>query len=296
MTLISNLFHQTDHQTVKWWIPCQKVSVKFSSHSAEAISALEPTDLHSSLHTDQAQTKTNPLWHPPGVYVQPSGSGPHGAGSALGRHGASWWSPQWCHQAGFQDQWPHRLLIVSSGGTRETINWIWRNKQHEVSTQCKYWRLEHILQGLYQQSESPSTSGASSHDCPFTNTFSWTAASKFCKHKYFSPLSSTNITDVNSSCQTKTPMDYIFSNAVSKHKFIILICWSSWLITQFTKCKNKSLKWCHQSSLLSDQEIKFKDYWLIIATIQTKKSCNFLAKQFSWQSYIIVKSVRFVIK
>lgn len=39
------------------------------------------------------------------------------------------------------------------------------------------------LRKLYKvqwHSGSPSTCGASSHGCPFTNTLSWTAASKFC--------------------------------------------------------------------------------------------------------------------
>lgn len=67
---------------------------------------------HTLLHICQAWIKTKPVWHPPRVCAQLWGSGSHGAGSVLGTHGASWWSQQWCHPAGFPGQQPHPPLSV----------------------------------------------------------------------------------------------------------------------------------------------------------------------------------------
>lgn len=123
---------------------------------------------------EQAQIRTKCC--PPWVYAQLWGSAPHGAGSAWGRHGAAWQSPQWCRPACFPGHQPRPPLSVFMMERQETH----QLRSGHVSwgqTQPTVLSLVEIFE-LHQ--ESPSSSGASSQGSPFTNTLSWTAASKFC--------------------------------------------------------------------------------------------------------------------
>lgn len=109
------LLFWTEHQSVKWWI--SGGYCPFSSHSAvfvpwnQAVGAPQHHPHTLSAHWS-GLNRDKPPWHPPWVYAQLWGSGPHGAGSVSGRRGASRWSPQWCHPAGFPDQQPPPPLSV----------------------------------------------------------------------------------------------------------------------------------------------------------------------------------------
>lgn len=100
----------------------------FSSHSAAFIP-------WNRLNTIHILSRTLTRLHPPWVYAQLWGSGPRGAGSVSGRHGAARWSPRWCHPAGFPDQRrPPPLMGVHRGANRRNTNCSSLNTQPEFST------------------------------------------------------------------------------------------------------------------------------------------------------------------
>lgn len=136
-------------------------TVRFSSHSAvfvpwnRAVCASQHHPHTFSAHWS-GLNRDKPPWHPPWVYAQLWGSGPHGAGSVSGRCGASRWSPQWCRPAGFPDRQPPPPLSVFMAEGQENhkrqfikyTTWIQSNVLPQFVEYLGAWIWQDVYRGL----------------------------------------------------------------------------------------------------------------------------------------------------